>query len=110
VPVCKTISEHVPVNDRTNRSLSGSSDFGLVLREEEMSSENAAVVIEDIYKALANNNEDIDLHITRLKNWLAASDTKQAVFDPARLAQNNRAGRKLMQAYFKKRGVAVVFK
>jgi hypothetical protein len=80
-----------------------------VLREEEMSSENAAVVIEDIYKALANNNENIDLHITRLKNSLAASDAKQAVFDPARLAQNNRAGRKLMQAYFKKRGVAVVF-
>ena len=74
-----------------------------------MNSENTSAVIEDIYNALANNNEDIDLHITRLKNSLSASGTKQAVFDPARLAQNNRAGRKLMQAYFRKRGVVVMF-
>jgi hypothetical protein len=31
------------------------------------------------------------------------------VFEPAKLAQNNRSGRKLMQAYFRKRGVAVSF-
>jgi hypothetical protein len=31
------------------------------------------------------------------------------VFEPARLAQNNRQGRKLMQSYFRKRGVAVSF-
>ena len=34
---------------------------------------------------------------------------KEAVFDPARLVQSNRAGRKLMQAYFRQRGVAVKF-
>ena len=74
-----------------------------------MNSENTSAVIEDIYNALANNNEDIDHHITRLKDSIAASGTKQAVFDPARLVQNNRAGRKLMQAYFRQRGVMVVF-
>jgi hypothetical protein len=74
-----------------------------------MNSENTSAVIEDIYNALANNNEDIDLHITRLKDLVAASGAKQAVFDPARLVQNNRAGRKLMQAYFRQRGVVVVF-
>jgi hypothetical protein len=74
-----------------------------------MNSENTSAVIEDIYNALANDNEDIDLHITRLKDSVAASGAKQAVFDPARLVQNNRAGRKLMQAYFRQRGVVVVF-
>jgi hypothetical protein len=74
-----------------------------------MSADTVAAVTEDIYKALANDNEDIDLHIARLKEALAAEGAKQAVFDPARLAQNNRAGRKLMQSYFKKRGVTVVF-
>ena len=29
------------------------------------------------------------------------------MFDATKLAQNNRQGRKLMQSYFKKRGVAV---
>jgi hypothetical protein len=31
------------------------------------------------------------------------------VFEPSKLAQNNRQGRKLMQAYFRKRGVTVSF-
>lgn len=74
-----------------------------------MSADNVAAVTEDIYKSLANDNEDIDLHITRLKAALAAVDAKQAVFNPDRLPQSNRAGRKLMQSYFKKRGVMVVF-
>ena len=34
---------------------------------------------------------------------------KEAVFEPAKLAQNNRQGRKMMQSYFKKKGVAVSF-
>ncbi|TVR07445.1 MAG: hypothetical protein EA385_12815 [Salinarimonadaceae bacterium] len=74
-----------------------------------MSEDNIAAVTEDIYKALANDNEEIDLHIARLKEALAAAGLKQAAFDPARLPNSNRAGRKLMQSYFKKRGVAVVF-
>jgi len=71
--------------------------------------ETIEAVTEDIYKALENDNEELDLHITRLKAALADAGTKEAIFDPARLAHNNRAGRKLMQSYFKKRGVKVAF-
>ncbi|GGK32453.1 hypothetical protein GCM10011322_18960 [Salinarimonas ramus] len=63
----------------------------------------------DIYASLANDNQDIDLHIARLKQALAREGATQATFDPVRLAQNNRSGRKTMQSYFRKRGVTVVF-
>lgn len=65
---------------------------------------------ENIYTSLHNNNEDIDAHIAALKAALAAMGGKEAVFDPARLAQSNRQGRKMMESYFKKRGVAISFK
>lgn len=65
---------------------------------------------EAIYESLHNENEDIDLHITNLKTALTATGQKEAIFAPARLSQNNREGRKTMQAYFRKRGVKVVFK
>lgn len=65
--------------------------------------------IEKIYESLNNGNEDIDLHIATLKCALDSAKQKEAVFDAARLAQNNREGRKTMQAYFKKRGVTVKF-
>lgn len=64
---------------------------------------------EAIYAALANDNDDIDFHIGNLKAAMQAEGAKEAVFQPERLAQNNRAGRKMMQSYFKKRGVKVVF-
>jgi hypothetical protein len=62
-----------------------------------------------IYQSLQADNEDIDLHIAALKAALARAGEKEAVFDPARLVQNNRQGRKLMQAYFRQRGVTVKF-
>ncbi len=65
--------------------------------------------VEDIYQSLNNDNEDIDLHIRALKEALAAEGKKEAVFKPERLMQNNRAGRKTMQSYFRKRGVTVTF-
>lgn len=65
--------------------------------------------LEAVYTSLHDNNVDLDQHIATLKAALAAAGLKEAVFDPARLAQGNRAGRKLMQAYFRKRGVTVVF-
>ena len=68
---------------------------------------NAAV--DNIYASLAANNEELDSHIAALKGVLARDGLKEATFEPARLAQNNRQGRKLMQAYFKKRGVVVNF-
>ena len=65
--------------------------------------------LEQIYASLANDNEEIDARIRDLKTALAAEGQKEAVVEPARLAQNNRQGRKMMQSYFKKRGVTVVF-
>lgn len=65
--------------------------------------------IEAIYTSLDQDNEHIDLHIANLKAAMKAEGASEAVFQPARLAQNNRQGRKVMQAYFKKHGVKVVF-
>lgn len=66
--------------------------------------------IDNIYTSLRENNADIDVHIAALKAAMARDGVKEAVFDPAKLAQNNRQGRKTMQSYFKKRGVVVEFK
>jgi hypothetical protein len=65
--------------------------------------------LENVYQSLRDDNLDIDTHITALKAALAASGKKEAEVDPAKLVQNNRQGRKMMQSYFKKRGVTVVF-
>ena len=64
---------------------------------------------EAIYTSLANDNEDIDIHINNLKAAMKEEGLKEAEFEPERLSQNNRSGRKMMQSYFKKRGVKVVF-
>ncbi|TPM22678.1 hypothetical protein [Mesorhizobium sp. B2-3-5] len=64
---------------------------------------------ENIYASLRADNADIDAHIATLKAALTREGIKQAVFDPTRLVQNNRSGRKLMQAYFRQRGVSVKF-
>ena len=64
---------------------------------------------EAVYTSLDNDNDDIDLHIANLKAAMTAENVKEAVFKAERLAQNNRAGRKMMQSYFKKRGVKVSF-
>lgn len=66
-------------------------------------------ILEDIYASLHNDNENIDTLIADLKVSLAAAGQKEAVVEPARLVQNNRQGRKMMQSYFKKRGVAINF-
>lgn len=65
---------------------------------------------EAIYESLRNDNLDIDLHILALKDAMHAYGVTEANFDPVKLSQNNRSGRKMMQSYFKKRGVKVVFK
>lgn len=62
-----------------------------------------------IYTSMEADNADIDLHIANLKAALKESGEKKAMFEPNKLAQNNRSGRKMMQAYFKKRGVVVEF-
>lgn len=74
-----------------------------------MSNPTVAEATDSIYASLQADNADIDLHIATLKAALAREGMKEAVFDPAKLAQSNRAGRKLMQAYFRQRGVSVKF-
>ncbi len=74
-----------------------------------MSDLTLSQAIENIYTSIKNNNEDLDLHIAALKAAMASEGVKEAVFEPAKLAQSNRQGRKIMQSYFKKKGVAVSF-
>lgn len=68
-----------------------------------------AEALEDIYTSLANDNVELDERIKAVKAALAAEGLKELVVEPGRLAQNNRQGRKLMQSYFKKKGVTVSF-
>jgi hypothetical protein len=65
--------------------------------------------LEQIYDSLARDNIEIDARIADLKKALAAEGLKAVAVKPTRLAQNNRQGRKMMQSYFKKRGVTVTF-
>jgi hypothetical protein len=65
--------------------------------------------IDNIYASIKNNNEELDIHIAALKVAMAREGAKEAVFEPGKLAQSNRQGRKIMQSYFKKKGVAVSF-
>lgn len=74
-----------------------------------MSEPNLAEAVDAIYVSLAADNADLDTHIANLKRAMVREGVKEAEFEPARLAQNNRAGRKTMQAYFRQRGVKVVF-
>lgn len=74
-----------------------------------MSDLSLSQAIDNIYASIKNDNEDLDLHIAALKAAMAKEGVKEAVFEPARLAQSNRQGRKMMQSYFKKKGVAVSF-
>ena len=74
-----------------------------------VSEPTVAEATDRIYESLQADNVDIDLHIAALKAALERASLKEAVFDPAKLVQNNRSGRKLMQAYFRQRGVMVKF-
>ncbi|KKB77987.1 hypothetical protein VW35_12755 [Devosia soli] len=74
-----------------------------------MSDISVSEATDAVYASIKNNNEDLDLHIAALKAAMAREGAKEAVFETAKLAQPNRQGRKLMQAYFKKKGVAVSF-
>lgn len=65
--------------------------------------------LERIYTSLNNDNEDIETHIQTLKGALQAQGTESVEVNPAKLPFPNRQGRKMMQSYFKKRGVNVTF-
>lgn len=74
-----------------------------------MSDMTVSQAIDAIYTSLQNDNEDLDTRIAELKAAMAGEGVKEAVFETAKLAQPNRQGRKLMQSYFRKKGVAVSF-
>ena len=65
--------------------------------------------LEAVYHSINNQNERLDTVIVALKEALVAAGQKTVEVDKSRLAQNNRQGRKMMQTYFKKRGVMVTF-
>lgn len=68
-----------------------------------------AQALEAIYASLNNNNEALDAHIATLKTAMQAEGMAAVTVEAGRLPQPNRQGRKLMQSYFKKRGVTVNF-
>ncbi len=68
-----------------------------------------AEALEQIYVSLQNDNAEIDARIRDAKAAMVAEGVKVLTVAPSRLAQNNRQGRKIMQSYFKKRGVIVEF-
>jgi len=68
-----------------------------------------AAATEAIYESLRNDNAELDAHIAALKAAMAREGVREARFETGKLAQPNRQGRKLMQAYFKKKGVAIGF-
>lgn len=65
--------------------------------------------LDAVHASLDNNNEALDEKIAALKDAMAANGDKQVSMDQTRLPQNNRQGRKMLQTYFKKRGVVVVY-
>ncbi|WP_332714170.1 hypothetical protein [Pelagibacterium mangrovi] len=74
-----------------------------------MSDITVSQAIEAIYASIKNDNEELDAHVATLKAAMAREGVKEAVFETAKLAQPNRSGRKLMQSYFRKKGVAISF-
>ncbi len=68
-----------------------------------------AEALEQIYLSLANDNAEIDARIRDVKAAMAEAGQTTLTVEPARLAQNNRQGRKIMESYFKKRGITVAF-
>jgi hypothetical protein len=74
-----------------------------------MSEMTVEVATKWIYESLQADKADIDERIASLKAALTLAGQKEAVFDPAKLVQSNREGRKRMKAYFRQRGVSVKF-
>lgn len=66
--------------------------------------------IDNIYASLREDNKDLLIHMTALKAAMAREGVQEAIFDPAKLAQNNRQGRKLMQSFFRQKGIKIDFK
>lgn len=65
--------------------------------------------LEAVHASLNDNNNGLDAAIATLKTALEQTGEKSVVMDKTRLPNNSRPGRKMLQTYFKKRGVEVVY-
>lgn len=74
-----------------------------------MSDLTVSQAVDAIYTSIKNDNEELDVHVAALKAAMEREGAKEAVFETAKLAQPNRQGRKIMQSYFRKKGVAISF-
>lgn len=74
-----------------------------------MSDMTVSQAIEAICASIKNDNDELDARIADLKAAMAREGASEATFETGKLAQPNRQGRKLMQAYFKKKGIAIGF-
>lgn len=72
-------------------------------------SDAVKAALESVHASLNDNNVNLDGCIAALKAALAAAGAKTVTMDQTRLPQNNRQGRKMLQTYFKKRGVMVEY-
>jgi hypothetical protein len=70
---------------------------------------NVKQALETIHAALNDNNVGLDAAIAAAKTALFEAGEKKLLMEKERLPQNNRQGRKMLQTYFKKRGVEVVY-
>ncbi len=65
--------------------------------------------LEKVHASLDENNIGLDAAIADLKAAMLVAGEKTVTMVKERLPQNNRQGRKMLQTYFKKRGVAVEY-
>ncbi len=65
--------------------------------------------LDAVHAALDDNNVGLDATIAALKAALEQAAQKTVTMDKTRLPNNSRPGRKMLQTYFKKRGVIVEF-
>ncbi len=74
-----------------------------------MAAKSIEQIKEEIYESFRNENEGLLEAIDELKAVLKEQGTKEAMFEPEKLVQNNRQGRQMMKSFFKKRGIIVKF-
>lgn len=65
--------------------------------------------LDAVHNSLNDNNAGLDEKIAALKAALEQKGEKSVLMDKTRLPNNSRPGRKMLQTYFKKRGVVVVY-
>jgi len=65
--------------------------------------------LDAVHASLNENNAGLDAAIATLKVALADAGQATIAMDKTRLPNNSRPGRKMLQTYFKKRGVLVEF-